>query len=358
MAGLRRQSDPIVAAAAERISLARLFVQDFRPTDDDQEEIAARERARALDHVPFFLLGVHLICGAALLFELGGHALPPLGLLAPLSVLGALDVGLWGWSLRRPLSRVTPHVALRGAALYAIVANALWAAAAIAVQPAQSPDLTLLDIAVAGGVLAIPLAFLSFPALVTIGCIGFVAKLAFISHDPLGAAATGCLSLLLIHLSLRRSADRLAQLKRRILIDWNAQRAGRFIDEFEQAGRGWFWETTARGALSYVSEQLAADLKTPADQLIGKPFADLIGLDDRRGAEPRSGPWASTSPRACPSPTSTCAPTPLPKSGGRCRARRASTNMAASSAFAASAPISPSSAAPRRRSTGSPNMIR
>jgi diguanylate cyclase (GGDEF)-like protein len=285
MAGLRRQSDPIVAAAAERVSLARLFVQDFRHTDDDQEETAARERARALDHVPFFLLGVHLICGGALLFGLDGHVAPSLGLLAPLGALGALDIGLWGWSLRRPLSRLAPQVALRGAALYAIVANMLWAAAAIAVQPAQSPDLTLLDIAVAGGVLAIPLAFLSFPALVTIGCIGFVAKLAFISHDPPGAAATGCLSLLLIHLSLRRSADRLTQLKRRILIDWNAQRAGRFIDEFEQAGRGWFWETTARGALSYVSEQLAADLKTPADQLIGKPFADLIGLDDRRGTE-------------------------------------------------------------------------
>ncbi len=91
--------------------------------------------------------------------------------------------------------------------------------------------------------------------------------------------------LCLVRLSLRRSADGFAQLKRRIEIDWHAQRAARFIEEFEQAGRGWFWETSARGALSYVSEQLAADLKTPAAELIGKPFADLIGLDDRRGTE-------------------------------------------------------------------------
>ncbi len=84
---------------------------------------------------------------------------------------------------------------------------------------------------------------------------------------------------------MKRSADRLAQLKRRILIDWNAQRATRFIEEFEQAGRGWFWETSARGALSYVSEQLAADMKMPASELIGKPFADIIGLDDRGGSE-------------------------------------------------------------------------
>jgi diguanylate cyclase (GGDEF)-like protein len=285
MAGLRRQSDPILAAASERLSLARLFVQDFRHVDDDQDESAARERVRSLDHVPVFLLGVHLICGAALLFGVDGRPTASMGLLAPLGALAAIDIGLWLWLLKRPLSGLAPHAAIRGAALYSIVANILWGAAALAVQPAQSPDLTLLDIAVAGGVLAIPIAFLSFPALVTIGCVAFVAKLLLIAHDPLGAAATGALSLLLIYLSLRRSSDRLAQLKRRIVIDWNAQRAGRFIDEFEQAGRGWFWETTARGALSYVSEQLAADLKTPADELIGKPFADLIGLDDRRGSE-------------------------------------------------------------------------
>ena len=34
-----------------------------------------------------------------------------------------------------------------------------------------------------------------------------------------------------------------------------------------------------------MSEQLAADLKTPAADLIGKNFIDLIGLDDRRGTE-------------------------------------------------------------------------
>ena len=34
-----------------------------------------------------------------------------------------------------------------------------------------------------------------------------------------------------------------------------------------------------------MSEQLAADLKTPAAELIGKPFGELIGLDDRRGSE-------------------------------------------------------------------------
>jgi diguanylate cyclase (GGDEF)-like protein len=285
MAGIRKQAVPELAEAEERFSLRSAFGRDFRRVEDEQDESAARERVRTLDHVPSFLLAVHLICGAALIAAFGAPDRAPLGLIAPLGALLAIDLGLWGWFMRKPISRLAPHVAVRGAALYSAVASALWCAAAYGAAPAPARDLTLFDIALAGGVLALPIAFLSFPALTALGCLGFAAKLYFLSHDPLAAAASVLLSLFLVRLSLKRAADRHAQLKRRIVIDWNAQRATRFIEEFEQAGRGWFWETTARGALSYVSEQLAADMKMQASELIGKPFADLIGLDDRRDNE-------------------------------------------------------------------------
>ena len=98
-----------------------------------------------------------------------------------------------------------------------------------------------------------------------------------------GAAAL--LALCLVAFSFRRAGADAAQLRRRIEIDWSAQRASRFIEEFEQAGRGWFWETTGRGALSYVSEHLAACLQTAADELIGRPFSELIGADEGGGSE-------------------------------------------------------------------------
>ncbi|HEY5711304.1 MAG TPA: EAL domain-containing protein [Allosphingosinicella sp.] len=285
MAGIRKQSSPNLSEADERVSPFRLFVHDFRWVEDEQEESAARERIRSLDHVPTFLLGVHLICGGTLLYGLGREALSSLALTIPLVALLVLDIGLWGWFWRRPISRLEPHVAIRGAALYAILANALWCAAGLAANPEPGTSGALLDLAIAGGILAIPVAFLSFPALAAIGCLALVAKSFILGNDEVGTAATIFLSMFLVQLSMRRSADLLRQLKRRIVIDWNARRATRFIEEFEQAGRGWFWETTARGALSYVSEQLAADMKMPANELIGKPFADLIGLDDRRSQE-------------------------------------------------------------------------
>src|SRR5260370_129211 len=73
-----------------------------------------------------------------------------------------------------------------------------------------------------------------------------------------GTLAAALLALCLLTFSSRRAGAEAAQLRRRLEIGWAAHRASRFIEEFEQAGHGWFWETTGRGALSYVSEHLAA----------------------------------------------------------------------------------------------------
>jgi len=280
MGNTRRFRDPKVTETQGRIPLGRLFTRDFFSTEDEQEESAARDRNRALDHGPVFFLAAHLICTAALVFDLAlSGPIPPVvaGLLAAML---ALDIGLWGWVRRRPPSSLAPHVAIRGAALYALVANGLWAAIAVAAAPFAGPDSALFEIALAGAILALPIAFLSFPGLTLLGCLGCAAKVLFLSGDPFAAIASAFLALCLVHLSLRRARADASHLKRRIEIDWTAQRAARFIEEFEQAGRGWFWETTGRGAVSYVSEQLAADLKTAAEDLIGRPFGELIGADE------------------------------------------------------------------------------
>src|SRR5205085_9996205 len=202
MAGFGRKMDPEVGEVHERPSLAHLLMQDFSRIDDEQLESAARERIRALDHVLGFLLGVHLVCAIAFLVGLGNPASPDPALLAPLGTLIALDFGLWAWLLRRPLSRFTPHHAIRGAALYSLLAYGLWCGVSIAAQFGQAQNATLLDIAVAGGVLALPIAFLSYPALVALGCLGFTAKFWFLTHDPVGASVALLLSVLLVRLSL------------------------------------------------------------------------------------------------------------------------------------------------------------
>src|SRR3546814_17958651 len=46
--------------------------------------------------------------------------------------------------------------------------------------------------------------------------------------------------------------------------------------EFERAGGGWFWETDRYGQFVYVSPTVAAKLGRPLDDLLGRPFTEII----------------------------------------------------------------------------------
>src|SRR3954469_7503123 len=162
MGGSRRYRNPTLVKAEERAPFGQVFTRDFRALEDDQEESAARERNRALDLAPAFFLAVHLICGAAILLGLAAHAAVSPAVAGPLGAVAAIDLFLVAWFRRRRVTSLTPHRAIQGAALYTIVAGALWAGAAAA-APLTGEDALLLDIAFAGGMVAIPIAFLPFP---------------------------------------------------------------------------------------------------------------------------------------------------------------------------------------------------
>ena len=61
-------------------------------------------------------------------------------------------------------------------------------------------------------------------------------------------------------------------------------RAELLIQEFENSGKGWFWETVRDGALSYISDSVAEALgREPAD-LLERPFTDLISTETADGS--------------------------------------------------------------------------
>src|SRR6185503_3842993 len=110
------------------LSLRRLLLQDFRRLDDEREEEAARERIRALAPIPAFLLGVHLICAAAVVAAVESSVTEPAGLAAALGAILMIDNLLWIAHLWRPVSQNPPHVTARFAAGYSLVATGLWCA--------------------------------------------------------------------------------------------------------------------------------------------------------------------------------------------------------------------------------------
>ncbi|MDZ3832906.1 MAG: EAL domain-containing protein [Sphingopyxis sp.] len=54
------------------------------------------------------------------------------------------------------------------------------------------------------------------------------------------------------------------------------ERAHNLVRDFEQAGRGWFWETDRNGNLVYISSTVAGRLGRPLNEIMGRPFTDII----------------------------------------------------------------------------------
>ena len=61
-------------------------------------------------------------------------------------------------------------------------------------------------------------------------------------------------------------------------------RAEALLQEFENSGKGWFWETERDGALSYISDSVARALGRDPDDLVGRPFTDLTSTDTADGS--------------------------------------------------------------------------
>ena len=61
-------------------------------------------------------------------------------------------------------------------------------------------------------------------------------------------------------------------------------RAEGLLHEFENSGKGWFWETGRDGDLTYISENVASALGREADDLLTRQFTDLISTDAADGS--------------------------------------------------------------------------
>jgi diguanylate cyclase (GGDEF)-like protein len=64
----------------------------------------------------------------------------------------------------------------------------------------------------------------------------------------------------------------------------HSSRGDGLIQEFESSGKGWFWETTREGMLSYISDSVAQALGRNTEDLLERPFTDLISTETADGS--------------------------------------------------------------------------
>ncbi|MEA3008638.1 MAG: hypothetical protein QOJ91_330 [Sphingomonadales bacterium] len=256
--------------------LAELLLFDFTPAADEDDERAALERARTIKLTIPLLAGSHALWGAVLIGGLAASgATAGLAKLSGLLVaVLLLDLALW-LGLRR--LKLRAYQAMRLAAVHGAATAALWFVSALIVAP-EAQTLLVKAALVAGAGSAIAVYFMVPLLMILALATTFLVATAMPSEEPI-LAIGGALSLFLLCLGVSRSRQLLFAARQRLSLEWRAEKARRFVADFEASGRGWFWETNADGALSYVSEPLAAHLGLASADLIGRRFEEVLLLD-------------------------------------------------------------------------------
>lgn len=250
---------------------------------------------RPSDMIGLALIGVrwaaliNLFCGAALVWWMVGVTGVSINSLEMQMIFGLLAAALLfdGLFLIPAFGRfLQSREGLTGVYLFcglSAVTSALWIAMVTGVDMANWQAKSL--ILVAMGIGTIATAYLPWAMIARLGAAMLVVTALGHGIEMKILVAVVCLlaSAMMISLDRRRHQifSNLEDVHRR------AVSAQLMVESFEQSGRGWFWQTDADGRLTYLSESSARKLGASVDEIVGKPFSDIVSTeseDEGRGA--------------------------------------------------------------------------
>ena len=269
-------------AASGRSSIREALWFDLRAHDTSDDESLAEWRIAGLDHIAILLGIMHLlITGGCVLLSPGMPMYPwwdnPC---IPAALTLVLDVAAAVAMLSRHRLNVPSHTVIRGLCLYLAASSLTWTwfgktieddAFVIAISAAQ--------ITMVAGVAIGAIVSISSPPLALVNTVMSAFAGVVLATSPLIPFGIEILSLVLVAYSVAGARKIIATGRERMKLDALARKALRFIDEFENSGRGWFWETNFEGTLSYVSQQLADDFDCKPADLLGRQFTDLLSVE-------------------------------------------------------------------------------
>jgi diguanylate cyclase (GGDEF)-like protein len=198
----------------------------------------------------------------------------------PAALVIALDAAAAALLIAKDRVELAPHAAFRFLCLYLAAVGMLWAWFGYAVShDTFITPLAAAPIAMAAGIAMRTVVAISSPPLVLINMIISVASAALLAGSALVPTGVAILSVVLFAYSIAGARSFLVTGRKRLHLEAQARKAQHFVDEFENSGRGWFWETDYMGMLSYVSRQLAEDFQCEPEELLGRQFTDLLSVD-------------------------------------------------------------------------------
>jgi diguanylate cyclase (GGDEF)-like protein len=261
--------------AVRPLGPAALIGFDLRTADPTDTPIVA-ERARALAAAIPILACAHLLWSLLLIRAAGPSVAPPLA-----AVL-LLDLGLWLVARRQG----RPHRFVRVAAFHTLFVGALWAAAAATAMAGPASASLLARIALVAGAAAPIASLFPIPLLLMLACGATLGILPMLPASESLALPGALVAGLLVWLGLSRASHYIFAAQQRLARERAGERAQLFLADFEESGRGWFWETNADGIVSHVSEEMAGHIGTPASEMIGRHFEELLVVRSEDGQRP------------------------------------------------------------------------
>jgi diguanylate cyclase (GGDEF)-like protein len=162
---------------------------------------------------------------------------------------------------------------------YIALTGMLWMIASVGIGKLDIPDPSFVTMAMLTGFFVRSMAAIASPPLAIISAAVALIATTLYSSDPLITFAIDAMAMLMVVYSVATTQKTVAAGRNRLAVEWQAKKALNFVDEFENTGRGWFWETDSLGTLSYVSKQLAEDFQCEPEALLGRQFTDLLSVD-------------------------------------------------------------------------------
>jgi diguanylate cyclase (GGDEF)-like protein len=270
-----------------RVSIREALWFGLRAPESSDEASLSDWRVTGLDLIPVLLGVTHiLITGAFLfLFNSRGTGLSTDNPLIPAALALSCDVAAAVILFNRKRLDIPSHAIVRGLCAYLLVVGVLWTWFGISVEDDTFIyPIAAAPIAMSAGIAMGAIGSVQSPPLIIINMITSAFAAVVLSDSPLVPFAVEVLSLALVAYSIAGSRSFIAAGRKRLNLDAEAHKALNFVDEFENSGRGWFWETNGEGTLSYVSQQLADDFRCEAHELLGRQFTDLLSVDTTPGA--------------------------------------------------------------------------
>jgi diguanylate cyclase (GGDEF)-like protein len=264
-----------------KISASEALTFDVREHESSADQTLIERRVGGWSFAPWLMLAGHVVLTATLLLQ----ERPPASWAALASVFVPLGLSLFtdavaGLILHfRAQLRIAPHTAARLMTGYIGATGVLWTLSSVASGSLQLRDAGFVSLAMAAGFFIRSMVAVAAPPLAIVNALVAAIATILFSRTPLISFTINALAVAMVVYSVAVTQKAIAGGRRRLTVEWQAKKALNFVDEFENTGRGWFWETDSLGTLSYVSRQLAEDFQCEPQELLGRQFTDLLSVD-------------------------------------------------------------------------------